>query len=154
MALGVDRAVAELLRDGDPVRAIDGLDTLRGFRLYDDADTAKRNIYVGEEPPEGDDVVTVIIEGGAPPISGSAPVGRRPGFTVRSRSLSYETAMEIAHEVHKILDYFEGVVHAVPFFRILANFEPIPLGRDRDEAGGRWTMSQTFSATTENFALS
>lgn len=158
MALGVAEAVAELLRDGDPApdRLVDGLDTLRGFRLYDDADTSKRHIFVTEEPPDPDESVTVLLEGGARPIGGGGahPIARQPAFTVRSRAASSETAQEIAHEVHAILDYFHGLVRGIPFFRIDANFEPLPLGRDRSGSGGRWVFSQTFRSISKRYALS
>lgn len=156
MPLGVDEAIAELIRDGDPARSIDGLDTLESFRLYDDADTAKRRIFVGEEPPEPDEIVCVHLEGGGIPIGGGDPnaVGRQPGFTVRSRSLSYARAQELAHEVYAILDYFQGTRHGVPFFRIFANFEPFPIPRDSDDEGGRFVFSQGFRSVTKRYALS
>lgn len=156
MGFGVDQAIAELIRDGDPARSIDGLDTLEGFRLSNDADTAKRRIFVAEEPPEPDEIIGVHIEGGGPPLGGGPPnaVGRQPSFTVRSRSLSYARAQEIAHEVYAILDYFEGTRHGVPFFRIFADFEPFPLPRDSDDEGGRVIFSQSFSTVTKRYALS
>jgi len=156
MGLGVDEAVAMLLRDGDPARAIDGLSTLHGFRLYDDADATKRNIYVGEEPDTPDDVVTVFLEGGGLPIGGGPPnpVARQPAFTVRTRAPAYADAQERAHEANAILEYFEGTVHGVPFFRIFANFEPLPLGRDREDRGGRWIFSQTFRSVTKRYVPS
>lgn len=156
MPTGVDTAIAELLRDGDPARLIDGLDTLESFRLHDDPDTAKRRIFVGEEPPDPDEIVSVFIDGGGPPIGGGDPhpVGRQPGFTVRSRSDSYARAQELAHEGFAILDYFQGTRHGVPFFRIFANFEPIPIPRDRGDEGGRFVFSQSFRSVTKQFALS
>lgn len=156
MALGVDQAVALLIRDGDSARSIQGLDALRGFRLSDDPDTSKRRIRVGDEPPEPDDLVAVHLEGGGPPLGGGDPntVGRQPSFTIRSRSLSYETAQEIAHEIYAILDYYQGTSHGVAFFRIFAVSEPVPLGRDRDDEGGRFFFSQGFRAITRRYALS
>lgn len=155
MALGVDQAIVELIRDGDPARSIDGLDTLESFRLYNDATEAKRRIFIAEEPPEPDEIVAVHLEAGGLPIGGGPPnaVGRQPGFTVRSRSESYARAQELAHEVYAILDYFEGTRHAVPFFRILANFEPFPIPRDSDDEGGRFVFSQSFRSVTKRYAL-
>lgn len=155
-ATGVETAVATLLRDGDPARTIDGLSTLFDMRLHDDADPTKRSIFVGEEEEEPDQAVTVFLEGGGAPIGGGQPnaVGRQPGFTVRTRAASYATAQEIAHAAHAILDYYEGTVHGVPFFRIFATFEPIPLGRDRSDRGGRWIFSQTFRSVTKRFVPS
>lgn len=157
MALGVDQAIAELIRDGDPARSVDGLATLEGWGLYNDADPAKRRIYIGEEPPEPDEVVTVFIEGGGAPIGGGDPnaVGRQPAFTVRCRSLQYARAQELAHEVYPILDYFQGTKNGVPFFKIFANFEPFPISpRDPDDEGGRFTFTQSYSSVTKRYALS
>lgn len=156
MALGVDRAVAEIIRDGDPVRAIPGLATLYGWDLYDAVLPDDQRIHVGESPDDPDAVVVVVLEGGLLPIGGGAPnaVGRQPSFTIRSRDLSYELALQRAQDVHTILDYFEGKVREVPFWRILAQGEPFPLGRDREEAAGRWVTSQTFSSFTKRYALS
>lgn len=156
MALGVDRAVCELIRDGDPARGIDGLDTLEGFRLYDDADTAKRRIFIQEEPDEPDEIVTVFLEGGAEPIGGGPPnpVGRRPLFSVRARSQQYARAVELALEASAVLEYFEGTVRGIPFFRILANAEPVMLGRDRDDRTGRFYTVQTYRSITKRYQLS
>lgn len=156
MALGVDQAIAELIRDGDPARSIDGLDTLENFRLYDDADTAKRRIFIQEEPPEPDDIISVFLEGGGPPIGGGPPhpVARQPSFSVRARSSRYERAIELALEAYAVLEYFEGTVHGVPFFRIFANSDPVMLGRDRDDRLGRFYTSQTFRSVTKRYVLS
>ncbi len=156
MALGVEEAIALLIRDGDPARLIDGLDTLESFRLYDDPDATKRRIYVGEEPPEPDEIVTIFVEGGGPPIGGGDPnpVAWRPAFTVRTRSTRYERAQDLIHKARAILDYYQGTSNGVPFFRIFANTEPVPLGRDRDDEGGRFFFSQGFSTVTRRFALS
>lgn len=156
MALGLERAIAEVLRDGDPARTIDGLDTLRSFRLYDDADTAKRKIFVNEEPTAPDECVTVFLEGGRAPIGGGPPnsVGLRPSFTVRVRSTTSEAAQAIAREAYAILDLFEGTVRGIGIFRVFADFEPVPLGRDRGDAGGRWIFSQTFRSITKRYVLS
>lgn len=159
MALGVDQAVAEILRDGDPIRSILGLAALDSFTMYD-APSA-RMILIGEEPPEPDETVTVILEGGGLPIPGAygQGVGRTPDFTVRTRGpatggQSYETAQARAYAVYEILDEFEGVVHGIPFWRINANTDPIPLGRDREARGGRWVWSQTFRSITKRYSLS
>ena len=156
MALGVDRAVAEIIRDGDPARAIPGLATLDGWDLYDASLAADRRIHVGEAPDDPDSIVVVVLEGGLPPIGAGDPnsVQRQPSFSIRSRDLSYETALERAQEVHTILDMFQGKKREVPFFRILAQGEPFPLGRDREQAGGRWITTQTFSSFTKRYALS
>jgi hypothetical protein len=152
MALGVDQAVAEILRDGDPARSIDGLAALFSFTMYDAAASA-REIHIAEEPPDPDETVTVIIEGGGLPIAGALGqgLGRRPSFTVRTRAPKYETAQERAHAIHAILDEFEGLVHGIPFFRINANTEPIPLGRDREDRGGRSIWSQSFRSVTKRY---
>lgn len=156
MGLGVERAVAEIIRDGDPARGIQGLLALRGWQLYDHATVADRHILIGEELETPDDAVTVLLEGGGPPIGGGAPNAllRQPGFTVRSRAPEYDTAQEIAHQVHAILDYFEGSANSVPFFRIFASFEPVPLGRDRGDRGGRWVFSQTYRSVTKRYTPS
>lgn len=156
MGLGVEEAVAMIIRDGDPARSIDGLDTLYGYRLYDDASEDARRIFVAEEPDQPDESVTVVLEGGAPPTGGGPPnaVGRSPAFSVRCRAASYARAQQLAHEVYAVLDWFEGLVRGVPFFRILANFEPIPLGRDRDDRAGRWIFTQTYRSTTKRYGLS
>lgn len=157
MPLGIDEAVALILRDGDPARSISGLDSLEDFRLYDDADSTKRRIHVGEEPQSPDEIVTVFIEGGGAPIGGGDPheVGRRPGFTVRSRSDRYERAQEIAFECYAILSYYQGTSNGVPFFRILAVSDPFPLmPRDGGDEGGRVVFTQSFNAVTKRYTLS
>ena len=157
MALGVDQAIAELLRDGDPApdRLVEGLDGIHGWRLYDDADTTKRRIFIAEEPDEPDEIVAVHIEAGGGPIAsgGAFGVGRQPGFTVRSRSLSYATAELVAHQCYEILDQYQGQLNRVPFFRIFANFEPFPIARDSDDEGGRFVFSQSFRSVTKRYAL-
>ncbi|MCP4868277.1 MAG: hypothetical protein GY898_06115 [Proteobacteria bacterium] len=156
MPLGVDRAVAELIRDGDPARSIDGLLALEGFQLYDYADASLAKIWLGYEPETPDELVTVFVEGGLEPIGGGPPneVGRRPMFSVRTRADDYERSMELSHLVWPILSYYEGTVHGVPFFRILANSEPVPLGRDRDDRTGRFYTSTTYRSTTKRYQLS
>jgi len=155
MPLGVDQAVAEILRDGDPLRSILGLAAVDSFTMYD-VGNGVREIHVGEEPDQPDETVTVILEGGSPPIQGAHGVGlgRQPAFTVRTRGPSYGTTQGRAHLVYQILDEFEGVVHGVPFFRVNANTEPIPLGRDREDRGGRWVWSQTFRSITKRYSPS
>lgn len=155
MALGVDRAVAEILRDGDALRGILGLAAVDSFVMHDVATSSDlRVIWVGEEPPKPDETVTVILEGGGAPTQGAHGVGlgRSPAFTVRTRGETYDTTQARAHVVHGILDEFEGVVHAVPFWKINANTEPIPLGRDREGRGGRWVWSQTFRSMTKRYS--
>ena len=156
MALGIERAIAELLRDGDPSRSIQGLYALEGFRLYDDPDASARNIFVGEEKQQPDEMVSVFAEGGGMPIGGGgeSPVGRQPSFTVRARSPKYERAIELAFMAYGILEYYQGVVHGISFFRIFANSDPSHLGRDREDRTGRFYTTQTFRAVTKRFVLS
>lgn len=152
MGLGVDQAIAEILRDGDPARSILGLAALDSFTMYDAA-ASSREIHIGEEPPDPDETVTVTLEGGGPPISGAYGIGiaRSPEFTVRTRGPEYGTTQSRAHAIMEILDEFEGVSNGVGFFRINANTEPIPLGRDREERGGRWVWSQSFRTVTKRY---
>lgn len=153
MALGVDQAIAELLVNGDPVRAIDGL-SVEGFGLYGSG--ASKLVFVGEEQPQPDDAVTVILEFGRPPIPGAYGfgVGRRPSFSVRTRSASYATAQSVAYQVDEILNEYSGSQNGVPFFRIDAAVDPISLGRDREDRGGRWIWSQPFNSTTKRYSPS
>lgn len=158
MATGLDQAVAELLRDGDPVRSILGLAAIDSFTMYDVGDGV-REIHVGEEPDQPDETVTVVLEGGGLPIEGAygIGIGRRPAFTVRTRGPSrggYGATQARAYAIFEILDEYEGLVRGIPFFRINANTEPIPLGRDREERGGRWVWTQTFRSVTKRYSPS
>ena len=152
MAGAVEQGVAEILLAGDPRRGLAGLATFAGFTLWS-APASAKEIHAGEEPDSPDSTVTVISEGGSAPVRGSHGINpaRRPAFTVRSRDHDYTEAQRVAFQIYRILDGYEGTANGVPFFHVDASTEPIPLGRDREDRGGRWVFSHTFNTITKRY---
>jgi len=131
MALGFERAIAEILEDA-------------GLGSYGSS------ISVAEEPPTPDTNLTVHREGGTAPIS---TVMEKQSFSVVTRSPTFEAGCELAKAVHTLLHEYQGQVRGIPIAMILADFLPVPLGRDLDGEAGRWRETQTFTATTRRFAF-
>lgn len=132
MALGLERAVAQILEDA-------GVGTW-----------ADQSITVGEEPPLPDGNVTVHLEGGGEAIR---TVMEKAQVTVVTRRATYEDALEDSKTIHGVLHEFQGVVRGIRIADIYADTLPLPLGRDLDAEGGRWRQTQTFTATTRRFAF-
>jgi hypothetical protein len=132
MSLGFDRAIAQAMEDA-------------GLGTYGTGPSD--NIRVGESQPTPKEALefTVVLEGGAPPVN---VVGENLGFTVQTRHPSYETAVEQAYLVHRLFQEYQGNPRGVPIARIISNFPPTPVGRDTEAVGGRWRVTETFSALT------
>lgn len=128
MGLGFDRAIAQAIEDA-------GLGTF-------DVD-----IRIGLSKPEPKTGVefTIILEGGGPPIN---VIGEQLGFTVQTRHEEYENAVEEAYGIHRLFQEYQGTPRDVPIARITSNFPPAVVGQDTAELGGRWRVTESFSALT------
>lgn len=133
MALGFERAVAEILETAVP-----------SFGTYN------VDIHIGQSEADPRDAkeFAIVMEAGSAPISGRSIIGESLGFTVQTRAPTYEEAQEEAWKVHYKLHAFEGVVRSVPIARIMSNFPPQPLGQDEREEGGHWRVTESFTAIT------
>lgn len=107
-------------------------------------------IHLGQERPEPDQALTVLEEAAGPP---TRKLTQEHGITVRTRAATAAGARSLANLVDKALNEYEGCPLGVPIARIFANFQPVPLGRDPDEAGGRPTFTQTFTVRTKRFTV-
>jgi hypothetical protein len=132
MALGLERAIAQILEDA-------------GLGAW-----ADQSITIGEEPPTPADNVTVHLEGGGEAIR---TVMEKAQVTVVTRRTTYEDALEDSKSVHLALHEYQGVVRGIRIADVFADTLPLPLGRDLDGDGGRWRQTQTFTATTRRFAF-
>jgi hypothetical protein len=137
MALGLARAIAEILKDG-------------GFgNLYDEANPV---IFLNEEPDSPGTAITVLEEAGGAPFR---TITEERSFTIQVRQANSENASETAHDIHRYLQEFQGVKRGIRFGIIEANFNPVPIGRDRTgKTGGLWRWTQTFRAVTRRYSYS
>ena len=101
----------------------------------------RRVLHVGEEPESPDHVITVLEEGGGPPI---LTLAEARSFTVRVRHSDYLTAKETAQRIHRAFQEEQGILSpAIMVARVTANSNPIHLGRDESK---RHLFTQTFTA--------
>jgi hypothetical protein len=109
-------------------------------------------IFIGIEPETPDDAITIIQEGGQPPIGA---VGLRPGVTIRTRRSTYEAAVADSHNIARTLQEDQGGREGIPVSLVSAvTSEPIALGWDNASArGGRFVFTQSFQTVTKRFAL-
>jgi len=150
MASSFERVIAEILRDGRPdVAGVVGFQSLYGWELFDFATVSSRHIFIGQEPKDPDDCVTVIPEAGGPPLR---RFSRQLGWTVRVRAASYEDVRTFGEQVNEILQDLESSLRKVGIFRVQATFEPTILGRDGGDRGGRYLSTQSFGAVSRTFA--
>lgn len=98
-----------------------------------------RNIYFIEEPESPDNVITVLEEAGSPPVN---TFGERRSFTVRTRHEEPPEAKSLAQQIHRALHFQQGILQQIQVGLIVADTNPIPLGRDENR---RFIVSQTFS---------
>lgn len=133
MALGLENGIAVALSQN-------------GFGvLYDQPSPT---IFVGEEPPEPDDIVTVFEAGGGP----VERVTETHVITIRTRGTSYEAVTEKARDIHAFLNSdYGGVFGGFRVARVKAGTPPVPIGRDDGgDSGGRWRVTQSFSVITKS----
>lgn len=100
-------------------------------------------VAAGEMPLRPDDAVVVL-----PGLGGrldSVGVQEDQIFEVRSRSATYDAAYGRALAISNALHLAQGDIGGI-LMRISANTTPTSLGRDESRSGGRWVMSQTFTA--------
>lgn len=137
MGFGLERAIAQALEDAIPTFGVFGTD-----------------LFVTQEPKTPDDTITILLDGGGPPITF---VGEEQAITVRTRrglDKASERALEKAKEIHAFLHEFQGNKRTVPIGQVTADFLPIPLGRDPDTTrGGRFVVTQTFTVLTRRFSF-
>jgi len=111
-----------------------------GFGTFDETGSAG-TIFVGEEPPQPDNAVVVLVStGGAFPSA----VAEEWLLTVRVRDLDYETAHTRmrAIAVH-LQEKGQGDFGGIRIGRLAPDGTPVTLGRDEVR---RWRVEQVFSA--------
>ena len=164
MALGLERAIAEFLRD---VVAIQPSVTTDPWPLYDEPSPV---VYIGEEPvgrEDEDDTardlsITVFTDGGEPP---QLLLGEVWTITIQTRDPSYETAMEVQRQIYEALQMnggqsnganplAQGVFRGIRIWKIEADFPPLRLGRDIEGRDGRYKTTQSFTVSTLPFTFS
>ncbi|MCP4251067.1 MAG: hypothetical protein GY778_28855 [bacterium] len=123
---------------------------LLGDQNFTDDDAQVATVRAGIEPATPDFTISVLLESGFPPTK---QIGERNSFTVRVRHSKAEEANEQMRSVFKFLQEFSGRAGAIPVGRITANAGPVQLGRDEapGRGQGRWVVSQTFTAITDQF---
>ena len=102
--------------------------------------------FLGLEEATPDFAVTVLPESGLAPQN---VVGEFPGFSVRVRHPSGQQALVFLRRVFQHLQEFQGQPSGVPVARIMATAGPVHLGRDSDDAQGRWIVQQSFAAVLQ-----
>lgn len=138
----------------------------RGYGLWDDADLARRVVFVQWQPPVPPQAsppadggyetlaalaVTVFLDGGQAPLGLLREVHR---VTVQCRHPLSGTAMAEQRAIAALLHEnggtgrragAQGLFGAVRIARITADFPPLRLGRDPSARDGRALTTQTFS---------
>ena len=111
------------------------------------------DIFVTQEPKQ-DNSITVLLDGGGPPIT---VIGEEQAITIRTKrggNARATDALAKAKEIHTLLHEFQGNKRTIPIGQITANFMPIPLGLDQDTTkGGRFIVTQTFTVLTRRFSF-
>ena len=164
MALGLERAIAEFLRD---VVSVQPAVTTDPWPLYDEADPV---VFVTEEPvgrEDEDDTardlsITVFTDGGEPPLK---LIGETWTITIQCRHPSSETVMEVQRQIYQALQMnggqsnganplAQGLFNGIRIWRIVADFPPLRLGRDVEGRDGRYKTTQSFTVDTLPFTFS
>lgn len=164
MALGLEQAIAEFLRDVvAPLPAV----TTDPWPLYDAASPV---VFIGEEPVGREDeddaarnlTITVFTDGGEPP---QLILGETWTITIQVRHPSYEVAMETQRIIYQALQenggqsnganpLAQGVFRGIRVWHIVADFPPLRLGRDLEGRDGRYKTTQSFTVNTLPFTFS
>ena len=133
MALGVENGLAlAIIADGNATA------------LYTD-------IFVGEEPPSPDNIITVLESPGGRIIN---QITEAHIITVRVRNENYEDGKGLLHDISLGLVAFSAahqgrLIGTIPAQYIRATAPGVPLGRDEGPNSGRWRFSQTFEVVTK-----
>lgn len=164
MALGLEQAIAEFLRD---VVAVQPEVTTDPWPLYDEASPV---VFIGEEPvgrededdPARDLSITVFTDGGEPPLK---LIGETWTITIQVRHPLYETAMFTQRLIYQVLQMnggqsnganplAQGLFNGIRIWKIEADFPPLRLGRDVEGRDGRFKTTQSFTVDTLPFTFS
>jgi hypothetical protein len=128
----LDKEVAEFLKE-------------QGFgNLY--SDPYEKRIFVGHQPDTPTFAITVQEVGGGPP---RLEISEARSIVIRVRHKSANLAKATAQQIHRALHEQQGVLPSTGVIRVarmVADTNPIPLGRDENKA---FTFSQTFSVLTK-----
>lgn len=126
------------------------LATFLDAQAFTDSDSVQAVVRAGIELPTPDFHITVLLESGPPPTT---IVGETNSFTVRVRHLKAEEANLQMRAVFRVLHEYQGRVGSLAVGRIQASAGPVQLGRTQQEGSGkgRYVVSQTFTAITEQF---
>lgn len=119
-------------------------------QAFIDTDSVQATVRAGLELPTPDFAITVLLESGPPPTT---IVGETNSFTVRVRHPRAQEANLQMRAVFKVLQEFQGRAGALAVGRIQASAGPVQLGREAQQGSGRgrYVVSQTFTAITEQF---
>jgi hypothetical protein len=109
----------------------------------DEVPPIAKAIFVGEEPEEPDNTITIFEDGGGPPLN---TFGETRSFTVRVRHTNYLSGKTLAQQLHRALHFQQGILSSIGVALIQADTNPISLGRDENR---RHVFTQTFTATTK-----
>jgi hypothetical protein len=96
-------------------------------------------LFIGEEPSEPDFTITLLEDGGGPPL---LKLAETRAVTIRVRHSNYVTAKETAQQIQRALHEEQGILSTIDVAWIRADTNPVSLGKD---ANGRHVLSQTFT---------
>lgn len=120
------------------------------FTYTEPSDGTEPVIVTGEQQEKPDAMIAVLAAGGGAP---DRILGTTPQYTVISRDPEYEVCRDLATAVKKALHRHSGELDGVPVHLILADTEPIPLGRDATgNKNGRFEFIQTFTVHSHDSA--
>lgn len=110
--------------------------------LYSDPGR-KQVVFVGEEPASipTDSSITVLEDGGGTTQVTGLVESR--AFRVRVQGTNYEATKAVAQRVHRALDNQQGILSNVRVARVLAETNPIHLGKNTN---GMHQFTQSFTA--------
>ncbi len=162
MALGLDRALAEYLRD-----VVAPLTSFAPWPLYDEADPV---VFITEEVPGREDeedtardlTISVFTDGGEPPL---LLLGETWTMTIQVRHPRSEAASEVQRDIYQALQMnggqsnganplAQGVFRGIRIWKITADFPQLRLGRDLEGRDGRYKTTQSFTVETLPFTFS
>lgn len=96
-------------------------------------------IHIGEEPSEPEHTITILEDGGGPPL---LKISETRSVTIRVRHKEYLDARTEAQQIQRALHEEQGILSTIDVAWIRADSNPISLGRDGNE---RHVFTQTYT---------